>query len=472
MTKSLHITKKIKFHGVVAPNLSATTDIKEKKNRIKQNSSNSQAVDGGDSIRDASKKLMGPEKKLHASKAKTYKASEVLLDMYKKISLNQFTGCSGFRAPGRTGVVIPPVKLSVESMRSVGLPLYIDDVPEGSAAISPDGRFVLMGTCEANNMKSGRILCLRLDKNGLQLAESLKIGATYSSLTFTPDGEYAIIGSRDSHVYCLQLSDAGEITIAGKFQAHGWVDSSPVITPDGKHVLVGAEQGFYCLNLAADGSLTKVGEIDIGCHNSSAISSNGKFAIITGDKLRCYLIEKTGKLRLTDSYVSIAPLIESSPAISPDGKYIVYGDNAGYLHCLELTTSGKLIPRNSFKTTSPVRSSPAFSPDGKFVVFASSEAGAIYCLEIGEFGLLTLKSSLPHNTVRASPTFSPDGSYVLMGSSDDYICCYHVSEEGILTEAARFLTKGSVETCPIFTLDGRHIVVGSWQGWMYYLNLT
>lgn len=183
--------KNIKFHGMAAIDSSAPAECNKKQRVFKQNSSQQNSVSGIKYNKSIEKKLLGPEKQPLKIAVKTYKATEVFLDVYKKLSWLTYS-CTGFRAPGRTGVEIPLVPLSVRALTPVGNPT--------------DARSPIV-----------------------------------SSPALSPDGKYAFVGSHNHNLYCLSISDKGQLNKVAKYDTKEIISSSnPIFTLDGTHIIAGA----------------------------------------------------------------------------------------------------------------------------------------------------------------------------------------------------------------------------------------
>jgi Tol biopolymer transport system component len=152
------------------------------------------------------------------------------------------------------------------------------------------------------------------------------------------------------------------------------------------------------------------------------------------------------------------------PVVSPKSGRVVYAIGVDDLNLYRRTASGAVTPLSHSNT---LDSSPAISPDGKEVAFRSARSGA------SEIWIANLDGGNPrrltfiNGPVTGSPRWSPDGRWIaydtrLDGNADIWV----VSADGKNSERITALTSN--EVVPAWSRDGRHIYYASDQsgsGW-------
>jgi Tol biopolymer transport system component len=152
--------------------------------------------------------------------------------------------------------------------------------------------------------------------------------------------------------------------------------------------------------------------------------------------------------------IAATPDYEVAPAISPDGKSIVYaagkpGDRADHIFLRWL--NGQAVKQLTAEDANDA--APAFSPDGSLIVFSRDktynwgglasnwDGGGVLCVMNADgTGLRQITSD---ETIAIDPHFSPDGRTIIFWS-----------EVGLYTVAA----DGSRPPSPLGGLDGRDAV--------------
>ncbi len=137
------------------------------------------------------------------------------------------------------------------------------------------------------------------------------------------------------------------------------------------------------------------------------------------------------------------------PSWAPDGK-VVYALNSGgnfelYLHDPREGTSKQLTAHSGNNTY------PAVSPDGRYVVFSSDRSGALCLWRIDIDGSNPKQLT---NQTSHTPSFAPDGRTIVYISQNNMSTLSTVSIDGGET---RQLTKG-MATSPVFSPDGTRIL--------------
>jgi len=271
------------------------------------------------------------------------------------------------------------------------------------AAVSPDGKYVLIGT--AFEDKNAYLWDLQLDK-----VSTLK-GHEYSiiSAAFSHDGMYILTGSKDRTARLWDLWGNQKKVFRGH---KDWV-YSVAFSPDNQYILTGSRDRTACLwDLEGNPLLVFRGhEMDVLC---AVFSPDGK-SILTGS------VDKTA--RLWNLWGNEKKVLRGhkdwvySVAFSPDrdSKLILTGsrDKTARLWDLE----GNL--KQEFKGHQDVVNSAAFSPDGSYILTGSWDKTA----RLWDLRGNQLQNFIGHKNKVTSAVFSPDpkNQYILTSSWDKTI---------------------------------------------------
>ena len=128
--------------------------------------------------------------------------------------------------------------------------------------------------------------------------------------------------------------------------------------------------------------------------------------------------------------------IETSPSLSPDGRWVVYS-SAGDIQ-LQSVGGQASMPINLTKDEPAADSQPAFSPDGELIAFRSARGGG------GIFLMGRTGEGVRRLTDRGfDPAWTPDGRFVVFGTetSFDPESRYSVSEGWKVDVATGALTR-------------------------------
>ena len=254
------------------------------------------------------------------------------------------------------------------------------DIGARTLAFSPDGKCFLVGNAFDGNFQLWDIAAakeIRTFKGHTEPKAPLPapfggfgmmpLPATVKSLAFSPDGKYALSGSRDQAAKLWDLATGEEL---GSIGGHASTVGAVAFSPDGSFAAAGSERTGK-----SDATLT-LWDTGSGKDIVTTTALNGSFACV---------------------------------AFSRDGRFLVAGDNK--ILRLWDTSSGKELEWQFWYAVSV--DSAAFSPDGKHVVSGyapNNEKGSIYSLWDMSAGskVVTITGSKP-------VAFSPDGRYFLSG---------------------------------------------------------
>jgi len=339
-----------------------------------------------------------------------------------------------------------------------------------SVAFSSNGKYALAGTLSPSFFRNEKMKKWDMKLWDVQTGKEIY---TYtfsghsdevSSMTFSPDGKYALSGSRDQTLKLWDAQTGKEIRTfsgrnfnvlnalalspSGKYAISNSLDLTKDIVSDESqqtlnlwHLQTGEKiqdffghfKAIYTLTFSPDekyflsGSLDKtikLWDIQMGTEirsfsghsagvSSVAFSPNGKY-VLSGSfdsTLKLWDVQ-TAKVIHTFSEHSESV---NSVAFSPDGKYILSGSFDKTMKLWNVQT-GKVI--HTFSGHSSSVTSVAFSPNGKYALSASEDKTLkLWDVQTGK----EINTFSGHSAEVISVAFSPDGKYILSGSKDTSI---------------------------------------------------
>ena len=300
-----------------------------------------------------------------------------------------------------------------------------------------------------------------------------------------------------------QYTTEGDVALTGAaalplpqriFTGHKSAIYSVVFSPDDKYVLTGSYDGTAQLIVVQTGQVLRQFTANDGGNGVRAIfSPDGRsiFAASNNDSSVWKWDLKTGEVEFHLSFDDVLNDIE----ISPDGKRLLIGSDAGTPRLLDAQTGATIClftghtepyvgevtfsPDGRYVATSgadrtariwktdgcePVRvitstdifTSVVFSPDGKYLATAGYDGPAkIWDVETGQ----VVRQFIGHTCyLIRSVRFSPDGKYLLTGSCDKTAKLWDVqSGQALYTLSGHTDGLGSVA----ISHDGRYILTGS-----------
>jgi TolB protein len=154
----------------------------------------------------------------------------------------------------------------------------------------------------------------------------------------------------------------------------------------------------------------------------------------------------------------------SAPAWSPDGKKLaatLTKDGGSQLYVVNADGSsccGERAKEKPLRLSSSlgIDTEPAFSPDGKFIVFTSDRGGTPQIYRVAATGGEPQRMTFSGN-YNVSPRFSPDGKkliYIQRNSSNSY----RVALQELASGQVEILTDTSLDESPSFAPNGRTIL--------------
>merc|ERR1712195_139472 len=160
--------------------------------------------------------------------------------------------------------------------------------------------------------------------------------------------------------------------------------------------------------------------------------------------------------------------VDSSPALSSDGKVVYVGSGDHNLYAVNASTGSKIW---SFATGDGVDSSPALSIDGK-VVYVGSDNTSLYAVNALTGGKIW--SFATRGFVNSSPTLSSDGKVVYVGSDDNSLYAVNaLTGSKIWSFSTGDATRGGPVTSSVLSSDDKVVYIGcSGYTSLYAVNVS
>jgi len=236
------------------------------------------------------------------------------------------------------------------------------------------------------------------------------------SVTFSPDGRYALSGSFDKTLRLWDLTTAKEL----KNFEHPKYVRSVAISPDGRYALSGGGDRVLRYWDLTTGKEVRSFKGHAGSIYSVAFSPNGRYALSggscgkggkDGDKTM-YLWDLVSSKRVRAFRDQPSHRYVAAVAFSPDGRYALSGEWDKTVKIWDVATGYKL--RTLTGHTAYVERA-TFSPEGKMVISGGyDKVLRLWNMATGK----EIKTFTGHSGKIYSLLFSPDGRYVLSGSTD------------------------------------------------------
>ena len=316
-----------------------------------------------------------------------------------------------------------------------------------SVTFSPDGRYALSGS-EDHTLKLWEV------STGKEIRTFRGLSQYVYSVAFSPNGKYILSGSgfheREPALILWNVSTGEEIR---RFEGHSHAVTSVCFSTDGQYILSGGGSGFKNKDATiklwdvSSGKLIRTFYGHTKPVTAVAFSPDGQQALSASEDYSLKLWEiSTGREIRTfkDAQTNILSL-------SPDGQYVLT-EHFKKLDLFEVSTGKKI---KTFTGHADYIESVSFAPDGSYAV-SGDRAGHIILWNISS-GLEIRKLSGHMGWVNAL-TFSPDGRCVLSGSSDRTLKLWDVKTG---REVRTYAGNVSSSRVVAFSPDGRSIIAAS-----------
>jgi FOG: WD40 repeat len=289
------------------------------------------------------------------------------------------------------------------------------------------------------------------------------------SVSITADGRYIVVGSgEDNNVYLLKSEgDKGEL-----LWGYGTGDAiveSVTITPDGNYIAAGTQgragHDVYLLN--REGRL--LWEYNTGhghaIVSSVAITSDGNYIAARDnynlDKNDVYLFNKGGEVLWRYVIGGSSKLFYGEVAITPDGNYIAAGGKDGNIHLLN--REGELS--RTYRTgTGLIIKDVAITLEGNYI--AAGDETAVY--------LFNKEGEILWNYMAGEVTsvaITSDGNYIAAGSRGGGRNKLSLLNEGLLRWKYGFSGRVAYISSVSITPDRNCIAAGSYDKNVYLFQL-
>jgi WD40 repeat protein len=280
----------------------------------------------------------------------------------------------------------------------------------------------------AVTLRSGtRILIYKFDATGMSLVTSITPAASPSSLAWSPDGKYLVVGVDAALNNVIVYSFNGQTLTLVSTYAGGAADPnsktlSAVWSPNGKYIAYVNSYTGYVGILSFDGSSLAL----VSFFNLSVTSGQGFYAAWASDG--------SAVAAVVDS--TIIPLT------------IVPVDSNGYLGtAVQLSTGHRGY-------------GVAWSPNGKYFAVCDGTSNALLVyrwLPTDINPIAQVASIADAGSSYNSVVWSPDGNYIIAGTGNSTIRLYQFTGTGLtFIKVASQSLSGTVRTVS-WTADGRYI---------------
>src|SRR6056297_3117439 len=307
-----------------------------------------------------------------------------------------------------------------------------------SVTFSPDGQYALSGAYKT--------LKLWDIASGKEIKSFSGRSFAVNAVAFSPNSKYALSGSYKT----LELWDIASGRLIRTFSGHSHYVRSVAISPDGKYVLSGSDDHSLKLWDISTGKEIRSMTGHSRSVYSVAFSSDSKYALSgsSDNTIKLWDISSGKEIRSFSGHSKGV----SSVAFSPDGKYALSGSDDDTLKLWDIS-SGRLI--RTFSGHSGNVNSVAFSPDGTYAL-SGLEDHTIKLWDISKGK--EVRSFIGHSKEVSSVAFSPDGKYALSGSADDTLKLWDI-ESGRLIRT--FTGHTNNVNSVAFSPDGTYALSGA-----------
>jgi DNA-binding beta-propeller fold protein YncE len=276
--------------------------------------------------------------------------------------------------PLENSVVGPPVNLAIS--------------PNGAIALVADSMTVAEDNGVRKMVPTNKLFVIDLKANPPKLVDTLTLGKQPSGLSFSPDGDMALVCNRGDGTISVLKVDGTQVTQTGTVQLSPGV-SQVVFTPDGKRALAVKSPDNKVAFLDVNGGTVTYDKLDVPTFPfpyNIVVSPDGKLAITAdnggggssdGSLDAATVIDLQGPHPHGIAHITVGDAPEGL-AIAPNGKYAVIvsvnGSNsptAWFYHKTGATTllriNGTTVTAGNTVQVGALPEAVMISPDSRYV---------------------------------------------------------------------------------------------------------
>jgi dipeptidyl aminopeptidase/acylaminoacyl peptidase len=207
-----------------------------------------------------------------------------------------------------------------------------------------------------------------------------------------------------------------------------------------------------------------------GARTAPGPPADDRIAIVASERgaqgARLVAIDEHGDRRFELIQPAIGAARDTNPAVSPDGRWLVFASSRGRAldeTSLWIAPLGVAMPPRRLTGGPAIDAHPVWTPDGRAIVFASTRDGGAFdlwrlAIAGGQPGELTRLTHGPGHEV--TPAVAPDGAVIYAavtprggrGEIETHL------EERAPDGAIRALTAGPADSSPALSPDGTRLV--------------
>jgi WD40 repeat protein len=366
-----------------------------------------------------------------------------------------------------------------------------------SVAFSPDGKFVLTGSCDGTAVLTNLATRKELTFKGLN--------DWVTSVAFSPDGKSVLTGWREGGAILWDATTAKQLrTFEGKQReatalafsqdekllATGYEDGTAIawdlaagtrlstletlqrridsvaFTPDGQRLLTGSIDGAILWDVATRSKLRTFE----GSVRSAALTPDGK-TVVTWPYVWSFFTPPQEDAVLWNAatgkrlhFIRGFYPGEIHVAFSPNSKQVLITDASLQVRAYEMDTATKVFTINPLSNPRYVR--VVYSPDGKQILTASSDQAIFWDASTRK----QLRVFGGHGGWSESVSFSPDGKQILTDSEDQTVALWDANTGSKL----RVFKTGQIGAVRIavFSPNGRFVVASDAVGALHVWDVA
>ncbi len=364
-----------------------------------------------------------------------------------------------------------------------------------AVSVSPDGRFILSGSCAdaAAACTTGELILWDVQEQA-EIRRMQGHAGWVTSIVFSPDGQTVISASSDSTVILWALAD-GEVL--HRFEGHTAGINSLAISPDGATFVSASDDmtlmqwnietgeivrefrghtdAVDCVVFSEDGQMLLSGSADMTMIQWDAVTGErlmtfeGNEARVTGvafaPNQRIVSVTRNGELYLWDAVTGERLREHKSVGnppdlvLSPDGRTVFFGE-LGTMRVWSIDQWQYAYSLGSFQSGKPHLTSLASSVQGGFGVLGG-EAGDLVVWDFPTTG--EIRRFGDQHMPFISAIVSPDNRYLMLGTHDGEVI---MQDRATGEEIRRFSGGPGWVWRIVFSPDGQQLLVvcADWYG--------